>query len=297
MKCTYTKEELQKAVSLSYSVANALKQLGLKPVGGNYGTVKRKIKEHSIDISHFTGQGWNKGKVYKRYCKSIPLADVLKSGVEYPTNRLKSRLLFHKLKEVCCDSCKLTSWCDMPIKLELHHVNGDRRNNTIENLQLLCPNCHSLTPNYRGRNIKKDKTATRLKFTGKFTSNFNTVLEPTREKTRIRIIKKRVCAWCAKESPISQYKKGSRFCSMACVVAHRHRHIPTKESLLQSFDELRWFVPVGKKFGVSDNAVRKWCKIYGITKETNPSIFAYACRGGEIGRRSGLKIRRTIKSS
>jgi 5-methylcytosine-specific restriction endonuclease McrA len=48
-----------------------------------------------------------------------------------------------------CESCGNTEWFNQPIKLEIHHIDGDRTNNNLENLQLLCPNCHSITPNWR----------------------------------------------------------------------------------------------------------------------------------------------------
>ncbi len=58
-------------------------------------------------------------------------------------------------KEHKCESCGLTTWLDKPIPLELHHIDGNRNNNTLENFQLLCPNCHAFTDSYRGKNSAK----------------------------------------------------------------------------------------------------------------------------------------------
>lgn len=70
------------------------------------------------------------------------------------TVKLKNKLLREGIKEAKCECCGNTVWLGEPIPLELHHIDGDRLNNTIENLQILCPNCHARTDNYRGKNMK-----------------------------------------------------------------------------------------------------------------------------------------------
>ena len=66
---------------------------------------------------------------------------------------MAKRLLNANLKERICEHCENTLWLGNPIPLELHHINGVSSDNRLENLQLLCPNCHALTDNYRGKNI------------------------------------------------------------------------------------------------------------------------------------------------
>ena len=75
--------------------------------------------------------------------------------VQNSTYHLKERLLKEGVKECKCECCGNTKWMGEPIALELHHVNGVKDDLRIENLQILCPNCHAFTDNYRGRNIGK----------------------------------------------------------------------------------------------------------------------------------------------
>lgn len=72
----------------------------------------------------------------------------------YQSHKLKMRLIREGYKRAECESCELTEWLGQQIPLELHHVDGDRANNALGNLSLLCPNCHALTDNYRAKNIK-----------------------------------------------------------------------------------------------------------------------------------------------
>lgn len=136
------------AVQESLSYAEVLRKLGLKTAGNNYDTVKRKIQELNLDTSHMTGQVWNQGERFKTIKPARPLNKVL---VEHSTwinsNNLRQRLLKEGLKEYKCECCNRTEWLGKPIKLELHHVNGIKNDLRIENLQILCPNCHAYTDN------------------------------------------------------------------------------------------------------------------------------------------------------
>ncbi|NBU96684.1 MAG: hypothetical protein EBS19_00500 [Spirochaetia bacterium] len=68
--------------------------------------------------------------------------------------RLKKRLIQEKVFEHQCNKCKEKTWLNHPIPIELHHKDGDNSNNVLSNLELLCPNCHALTDNYRSKNRK-----------------------------------------------------------------------------------------------------------------------------------------------
>lgn len=153
-KRKWTDEQLKVAVLENKSIAGVIRQLGLKPAGGNYASIQNKIKELNLDITHFTGRGWNVGLKFKPYPPK-PLSEILVKNSNYQSYKLFKRLIKEGLKEKKCECCDNTIQMNNPIALELHYVNGIHSDNRFENLQILCPNCHAMTNNYRGRNIGK----------------------------------------------------------------------------------------------------------------------------------------------
>ncbi len=152
-KRKWTDKEFVIAVKESYSYAQVIKKLHLRVAGSNYDTVKRKISELGLDISHMTGQGWNSGERFTPLRKSTPLSEILVEHSKFVNaNHLKERLLGEGIKTYKCECCGNSEWMGRPIALELHHVNAVKDDQRIENLMLLCPNCHACTDNYRGRN-------------------------------------------------------------------------------------------------------------------------------------------------
>ena len=150
----YSDEQFIQAVKDNKSYAGVIKQLGLVPAGGNYATVKKKISELNLDISHFTGKGWNVGLKFKPK-QAQPLSEILVENSNYQSYKLLKRLIKEGIKEKICERCNNKEWLNGPIPLELHHINGTHNDNRLENLQVLCPNCHALTDNYRGKSNKK----------------------------------------------------------------------------------------------------------------------------------------------
>lgn len=150
----YKKEDIELAVSESYSMAEVLRKIGLAPIGGNYRTLKNCIINYNINTSHFTGQGWNKYGHPNFGGSGKPLEAVLDVNSSLSSTNVKERLFHHKLKENKCEICGISEWLEKPINCELHHINGDTTDNRLENLQILCPNCHSQTDNFRRKNSK-----------------------------------------------------------------------------------------------------------------------------------------------
>lgn len=151
---SYNLEQLISAVSSSTSYRQTLIKLGLSDKGGNNAILKRKIAEYGIDTSHFTGKRHAKGK---RLSPRTMTEKYLNNDQPIGSFRLKNRLLSEGYFEPICSSCLQTTWLDQPIPLELDHIDGDNSNNNFSNLRLLCPNCHALTPTYRGKNQARAK--------------------------------------------------------------------------------------------------------------------------------------------
>lgn len=166
----YTKEWLSELCLCSNSIREVLIKAGRKYTGGNYSLLKDKIKEYNIDISHFTGQRWNINKTAKDdiriYNQSIhrevyDVDSIFVKNSSVTQKVLRGYVIRHNLLDYVCSKCGCDgSWLDGKISLELHHIDGDNRNNLLENLEYLCPNCHALTSNYRGKNkgINKNKS-------------------------------------------------------------------------------------------------------------------------------------------
>jgi 5-methylcytosine-specific restriction endonuclease McrA len=147
-----TEAELTEAVRGSRSLAQVLIKLGFEPGGGRQQTLKRRIEQLRLDTSHFVGQAWRRGSRIPVVPRR-PLHDLLIARRLVRTNTLKKRLIRDGLKEPRCEMCARDTWNGHPIPLELDHVNGKRDDNRLENLRVLCPNCHAQTDTYRGRNI------------------------------------------------------------------------------------------------------------------------------------------------
>lgn len=222
----YIKEVLEITVKESLSISDICKKMNIKPVGGNYKTIKKYINLYGIDKSHFTGQGWNTGDKFKKFNKEYDLEDILIENSNYTNNtNLKKKLLSKKLIEYKCNICNLSNWMNKKIVLHLDHINGDNLDNRLENLRLLCPNCHSQTDTYCGKNQNQNQ----------------------KEK------EKYYCD-CGNEK-----QKKSKMCRICQHENSRKVKRPSVDILNKEILEFG-YKETSKKYGVSDNAIRKWVK-------------------------------------
>lgn len=131
----YTDTDIVEKAKQVFSIAGLLRALNLKEAGGNYINMKRNLQRLNVNTDHWTQEGWSKNQQLKDWSKYTS------------STHLKKHLL--KERGVQCENCHFTEWLNKPITLELEHVDGDRTNNSLNNLKLLCPNCHSYTLTWR----------------------------------------------------------------------------------------------------------------------------------------------------
>lgn len=224
MKYDWSKENIEKAVENSDSYSDTLRKMNIPLQGNNSKTLKDKIEEYKIDISHFTFE-----KQYKEGLsnfKYIPASEYLGTNKQISSSKLKEKLIKEGIKENKCEICGISEWLNKPIICQLHHINGNHSDNRLENLQMLCPNCHSQTDNYCGSAIEKQHY---------------------------------YCKDCGTE-----ITRGATYCVKCLAKHHRKVDRPSKEELLQLYKELKSLSAIGRKYGVRDNTIKKWFISYEL---------------------------------
>lgn len=230
MKIPYSEQQLHDAVKNNFSIRQVLKTLGLIEAGGNYTIIKDKIKKLNINCSHFTGKGYLKGKTHN-WSKTIPLENILVEHSNYQSHKLKLRLIENGLVKNECSKCQISNWQGKILSLHLDHINGVKTDNRIENLRLLCPNCHSLTSTYCGRNKKKQPKLMKKE-------------TPRKEKPR--------CIDCG----LTISKKSIRCKSCSTKFHSTKISWPSVKELKQRLNQSN-YSRLAKELGVSGNAIRK----------------------------------------
>lgn len=133
----YSDDDIIRVSAKVTSMSQLLFELGLRPAGGNFANMKRRLQSLDLKCSHWGGQAWNKGERLKDWSQYTKIS------------HLKKHLVKERGHD--CERCGLSEWQDEPIPLEVDHVNGDRTDNHEDNLKILCCNCHALTPTWRNR--------------------------------------------------------------------------------------------------------------------------------------------------
>lgn len=234
---SYSEKDLRRAIASSYSWAESLRKLGYCPTGGNHATLKKRVARLGLSTAHFDPYRANR---QRGSVGLTPLEEVLVENSTYSRSSLKRRLLDAGLKKRECELCgQGESWNGHRITLIIDHINGVRDDNRFENLRIVCPNCASGLDTHCGRKNSIDAAP-------------------------------RSCGHCG-ESFIPKYSD-HRYCSVSCgrrsrkktavpMPTRRKVERPPYEDLLREVGELG-YSSTGAKYGVSDNAIRKWMRQY-----------------------------------
>ena len=153
-KNVYTKDILEQVIKKSKNWASVLKFLNLEFNGNNNKSIRKLVTNFDIDYSHFTGCAWNKGLTQKDHPSikdgavklTIPNEKVfIKNGHPLKLSSITKRLILDYQREYKCSNCNIVEWQGKSLSLDLDHINGNNRDNRLENLRFLCPNCHRQT--------------------------------------------------------------------------------------------------------------------------------------------------------
>lgn len=260
-KKKYTKEYLEDIIKNCTSILEVCRKIGISEGSGS-ATIKRNIKKFNIDISHFKGQGWNKGMGGLDKVASLPLEKLLDVNTNVKGSYLKTKLISQGLKVNKCEICGLDG---KELTLELHHINGNHFDNRIENLQILCPNCHSKTPNYRRKN-------------GVYKKDFNNFKDLSEFKTK-RDAVETTCLYCGKTFTKNYYKIKRKFCSRECYMSYlksfgnfgNEKNNPNinldKDYIISQMDNFKDITNFSKYLGVSTTTLRKILDKYNLLEE------------------------------
>jgi Zn finger protein HypA/HybF involved in hydrogenase expression len=221
-------EELQCLLDSSTSLSNAIARLGIcvKP---NYLNMLRDIiKSRGLDLSKMESNRMN-SKCGGRGCRKYNRDEILCENSKYHRKSLKEFIISNNVLEYKCSECSIIdTYNDKHIVLQLDHINGISDDNRIENLRWLCPNCHSQTETYAGRNA-------------------------------VRIKKVNTCISCG-----DVIKLKSTHCRKCQYMQHKPKKLHVSKEELENLIKVKPMTAIGEMFGVSDNAIRKRCKRYGI---------------------------------
>ncbi|VBB18633.1 conserved domain protein [Yasminevirus sp. GU-2018] len=244
-----TKEDLIELMKDVSCMTDALRKMGIQNKTFYLALLRKKINDEGLEVP-----------LYKHeFRKKQELNDVMVENSSFHRDQLKKRLLKEALIENMCAICDLgPEWNGKPLVLQLDHINGINNDHRIENLRMLCPNCHSQTETFTGKQRRKMRKCAECdtNIYGQYDKCDNCYAVSGK---RENIISKTNTCKCGKK-----IVKDAEHC-VECMGKNSRRFEATKEQLEQLLlVEKKTYVEVGKQFGVSDNAIKRRCRILGV---------------------------------
>ena len=253
------------AAQNAHSTTEVMRRLNLKPAGYSHARFKQRLA--ALGFTYPNAAAWNTGVVFgpKRELSEY----LVKNGPAIGSSKLRCRLIKEGYKENKCESCGITEWRGKPISLHLEHKDGGHTNNEMQNIEILCPNCHLQTPTYaKIKNTKTRRCECGIKISPYSVSGKCRRCSAKDGAVPIiynKVVKKyeRIQHFCLCGAPVVKNSL-SKLCRK-CWLAKQPNKIPPKDELAK----LLWEIPTTKiaiKYGVSDKAVEKWCRKFGLSK-------------------------------
>ena len=148
-------EYVTDVIRVSLTRMEVLERLGRSQTTAMYRRLKKFEEQHRIDTSHFKPYNTQKRRLSTDNNRLLSNEDIFRVNSKASQAVVKRRLMRDNLLAYKCDRCKNVGvWNDEPLVLQLEHKDGDHTNNELSNLCFLCPNCHSQTSTYCGKNVE-----------------------------------------------------------------------------------------------------------------------------------------------
>lgn len=228
-KYDWSKEKISSVLKDCFCYRDVLRKLNIPIAGRNSTTLKKKIAEYNLDISHFNVSylKTHRGKHCNHLISNVSNDEIFRLNSNIKNSIIKREYIIRILSsQPKCECCGITNWNNKSLVFQLHHIDGNNRNNAVSNLQLLCPNCHSQTNNFCNKNSHELK-------------------------------KEYICPICG-----NPHSSRSKMCR-SCADKERAKHRPTKEAL-SNLLKTKNNTQIGQELLVTEACVRKWRRMYSI---------------------------------